>query len=180
MYNHIMTNPKVLSNQLNRLQKQQGLVAYLIFLQALVAMLGSLYFSTYGDIVKNLLARNIFPVDNGLLPCELCWYGRILMYPFVAVSLIGMMKEDRHFTDYILPLSTIGIGLGAFHYVLQKLNIANPFGCTLTNPCNALQVQYFGFITLPYLEMIAFIVITILCLVNMRLNRKVTALKKES
>src|SRR5260221_3159903 len=172
MYNHIMTNPKVLSNQLNRLQKQQGLVAYLIFLQALVAMLGSLYFSTYGDIVKNLLARNIFPVDNGLLPCELCWFGRILMYPFVAVSLIGMIKEVHHFTDYILPLSTIGIGLGAFHYALQKLNIANPFGCTLSNPCNALQVQYFGFITIPFLALTAFTIITILCLIHLWIDRQ--------
>src|SRR5260221_386142 len=125
------------------------------------------------------MAHSLFPVDNGLLPCELCWFGRILMYPFVPVSLIGMLKEDRHFTDYILPLSTIGVGLGAFHYALQKLDIANPFGCTLSNPCNALQVQYLGFITLPFLEMLAFLFITVLCIWNWRLNRKISALKKD-
>ncbi len=152
-------------------EKTQGMVAYLIFLQALVATLGSLYFSTFGDPWKNILAHNLFPVDNGLLPCELCWFARILMYPIVITSFVGMLKEDRHFTDYILPVSVLGIFLDTFHYALQKFHVVNPFGCTLSNPCNALQVQYFGFVTIPFLALVAFIVITILCLINMRLNR---------
>ncbi len=161
------------SSRLAVLERQQGTVQYLIFLQALVATLGSLYYSTFGDPVKNLMMRNAFPSDNGLLPCELCWFARILMYPIVILSFVGMIKNDKKFTDYILPLSFIGILLDTFHYGLQKFNFVNPFGCTLSNPCNALQVQYFGFITIPFLALTAFIVITTLCLMNMWLNAKI-------
>lgn len=139
-------------------------LAYLVFLQALIAMLGSLYFSTFGDPVKNILAHTLFPRDSGLLPCELCWFQRILMYPVVILSAVGMLKEDNDFVDYVLPLSIIGMLLSAYHYGLQKMNIANPFGCTLVNPCTALQVQYLGFITIPFLACTAFTVITVLCI----------------
>ncbi len=151
---------------------KQGLIAYFIFLQSLLAMLGSLYYSTFGDPVKNFMAHQLFPHDSGLLPCELCWFARILMYPMVVISIIGILKGDKRFTDYILPLSVIGILLETFHYGLQKFDFANPFGCTLSNPCNALQVQYFGFITIPFLALIGCIIITVLCVMNMRMNKK--------
>jgi hypothetical protein len=148
------------------------LATYLIFLQALVATLGSLYYSTFGDPVANLMNGSAFPWGNGLLPCELCWFGRILMYPIVITSLVGMLSEDKKYTKYVLPVSIMGILLAAYHYTLQRLNIANPFGCTLSNPCNALQVQYLGFITIPFLELIAFIVITLLALWQRKLVDK--------
>ena len=100
------------------------------------------------------------------------------MYPMTLISLIGLLKGDRKFTDYLLPLSTIGIFLEIFHYGLQKFNFANPFNCTLSNPCNALQVQYFGFITIPLLALVAFISITVLCLINMRLNHQIHSAQK--
>lgn len=162
---------------LEKIEQKQGLITYLIFLQTLLAMLGSLYFSTFGDPVKNLMARTLFPQDNGLLPCELCWFARILMYPMVLISIVGILKGDRRFTDYLLPLSVIGMGLEIFHYGLQKFSFANPFGCTLTNPCNALQVQYLGFITIPFLALIGFTIITGLCLKNWKLNRQIDTLK---
>jgi disulfide bond formation protein DsbB len=157
----------------SKLQNIQGFVTYFIFLQAFVAMLGSLYYSTFGDPVKNVLAGYPFPIGQGFTPCELCWFARILMYPIVAISAVGMVKEDRKFTNYVLPLSILGIILDFFHYGLQKLGFVNPFGCTLANPCSALQVQYFGFITIPFLALVAFIVITFLSLVNVWINRQI-------
>lgn len=149
----------------------QEMVLYFIFLFAFVSMLGSLYYSTYGDPVKNIITGQFFPIDGGFPPCELCWFARILMYPISFISLIGLVKEDKRFTDYVLPLSTIGIFLEIFHYGLQKFNFPNPFKCTMAVPCSALQVQYFGFVTIPLLALISFTAITILCLVNMRMNR---------
>lgn len=146
------------------------LVRYLIFLQSLVATLGSLYYSTFGDPVANLMASNAFPADAGFIPCELCWFARILMYPIVFISFIGLLKDDESFTDYILPMSVIGIGLEIYHYGLQKFNFATFFKCTSAVPCSALQVNYFGFITIPFLALLAFIFITILCVWNMKLR----------
>ncbi|MFQ5409937.1 MAG: disulfide bond formation protein B, partial [Anaerolineales bacterium] len=42
---------------------------------ALSAMLGSLYFSEVA----------------GFVPCKLCWYQRILMYPLTLITLVGIL-----------------------------------------------------------------------------------------
>jgi disulfide bond formation protein DsbB len=159
--------------------RSQQLVWVGIFGQSLVATVGSLYFSTFGDIVANIQSGNLFPFGDGFVPCDLCWYARILMYPIVVISYIGIAKQDRRFTDYILPLSILGILLDSYHYAIQKFPIPTFFTCSAANPCSALQVDYFGFITIPFLALVAFIVITILSLVNMRMNRRVVVKKAE-
>lgn len=161
-----------MSSLSTRLQASQPWIQYGIFLQALVATLGSLYFSTYGDIAANLMSGNLFDTSLGLVPCMLCWFARILMYPIVPISVVGMIKNDRRFTDYILPLAIPGLLLEIYHYSLQMLPIKSSFGCTMDNPCNALQVAYFGFITIPFLCLVAFAVILTLSLLNTWANRK--------
>jgi len=153
-------------------QSAQDYLLYFIFLFSFVSMMGSLYYSTYGDPVANILRGQIFPIDSGFAPCELCWFARVLMYPIVFISGVGLIKEDRKFTDYVLPLSTLGIFLEIFHYGLQKFSFPNPFRCTLSVPCSALQVEYFGFVTIPLLALVGFTLITALCVVNWKLNRK--------
>lgn len=141
-----------------------------IFVQSLLAMVGSLYYSSFGDPFVNLAAGNIFPVGGGFEPCVLCWYARILTYPMVLISYVGIAKQDRRFTDYLLPLVILGIPLELYHYAIQKLPIMTIFGCSSANPCNALQVNYFGFITIPLLALVAFIILALLVAANMYIN----------
>ncbi len=131
-------------------------------------MMGSLYYSTFGDPLANLLAGNLMPYGKGLLPCELCWFARILMYPIAIMAAVALLKDDEKVADYVLPLSILGMCLEFYHFGLQKFNFPSAFGCTLANPCNALQVQYFGFVTIPMLGLVAFSVITALCLMLKR------------
>ncbi len=161
-------------------KKYQSWLAVGIFVQSFVAMLGSLYYSTFGDPVVNWAAGSLWPADTGFTPCELCWFARILMYPLVAISYVAIAKQDRRFTDYVLPLSLTGIVLETYHYALQKLPIYNIFGCSLKNPCNAMEVNYFGFITIPLLCLIAFVVITTLAVANMYCNRIIDSSTKKS
>lgn len=156
---------------LKKIAPYQQLLWIGIFLQALVAMIGSLYFSTFGDPVKNLIAGQLFQ-GEGLHPCDLCWLARILMYPLVIITYVGIAKNDKRFTDYVLPLSFLGLLLESYHYALQKLPIPTLFGCSLANPCNALQVNYLGFITIPFLCLIAFSVIFGLSVVNTLINNR--------
>lgn len=153
--------------------KKRTLIEYGIFVQALLAMLGSLYFSNFGDPIANLLAGNFF-FPGGFYPCRLCWWARILMYPLVFVSLIGIITKDSKFVKYILPFSVVGIFLELYHYYLQKVPTATSESCSLENPCGAMEVNYAGFITIPFLCLIAFCVITVLCL----LHRRYTANRK--
>jgi len=148
------------------------IISWLIFLQALLAMLGSLYFSNFGDPVENFKMGVFWLYGYGFDPCQLCWWARILMYPIVPISLVGILRKDPNFTSYILPLALPGIFLEGFHYLLQKSSIDNPFACTGANPCSALYVDYLGFITIPFLCLVAFLVIIGLCLYHRSLVKK--------
>ena len=125
---------------------------YLAFCVALSAMLGSLY---YSEVV-------------GFVPCTLCWYQRILMYPLTLISLVGILKQDEYLPNYILPFSVIGIGVSTYHYLIQVGVLPHPSACTIGVPCNAQYVHYFGFVTIPFMALTAFILITGLMLFTKR------------
>lgn len=125
---------------------EQGM--YLSFAVALTAMLGSLYFS---EIM-------------GAIPCEYCWYQRILMYPLVLILGIAAVRKDYKQTLYVLPLSGIGMCVSLYHYLLQKTDL---FGEEAGNacgvvPCNVEYINVFGFVTIPFLALTAFVLIFIM------------------
>jgi disulfide bond formation protein DsbB len=119
---------------------------YLAFGQALAAMLGSLYFSEIA----------------GFVPCTLCWYQRILMYPLTLIILVGIIKQDEFLPNYVLPFSIIGIFVSAYHYLIQLGLFSHPSACSAGIPCDLRWVSYFGFITIPFMALTAFVVITII------------------
>jgi len=102
-----------------------------------------------------------FGRDNAFDPCQLCWWARILMFPLLPLAVMVFFSFNRPILWYIYGASLVGIFLELFHYALQKFSIPNPFGCTNANPCSALGVEYFGFMTIPFLCFIAFLVIHI-------------------
>jgi disulfide bond formation protein DsbB len=116
---------------------------------AIIATLGSLYFSEIA----------------GFIPCNLCWYQRILMYPLVVILGVGYYKGDSSVKHYALPLSIIGIIVSSTHYLHQKTNLFDRIvRCTEGVPCSGQYINWFNFITIPLLAFVAFTVITI-CLV---------------
>lgn len=143
----------------------------IIFFQALLATLGSLYYGRYGDPVVNLMSGDLFNPANGYSPCTLCRYARILMYPLTLISLVGIIKKSYDAVDYMIIPVVLGILLELYHYSLQKFPISTSAFCTKANPCNALQVDYFGFITIPFLCLIAFVVIAIVILLIKKANK---------
>ncbi|MBP6084620.1 disulfide bond formation protein B [Candidatus Gracilibacteria bacterium] len=142
----------------------QKRLAYSIFVIAFAAVLGSLYFSNFGDPVQNLIDGVFFDRSRAFEPCNLCWWARILMYPIVAISAVGIWRQDKNFTNYVLPLVFLGMPLTFYHFILQMFPFETSAFCTLANPCNALQVTYFDFITIPFLAFTAFCTITTLCM----------------
>lgn len=117
---------------------------YLAQLAATIAMLGSLYFS---EVLH-------------YIPCEWCWRQRIVMYPMALLIPMGILRRDRHLPIYTLVISAIGIGFSTFHYLLQKTSWFNSLGsCTSGVPCNVSEINWFGFVTIPFLALIAFLII---------------------
>lgn len=131
----------------------------LVFIIALTATVGSLY---YSEII-------------GLIPCVLCWYQRILMYPIVLLSLVGLRLQDPRFPYYVLPMSILGSVIAAYHYLMQMWTPAaeNTFiNCTKgSTACATIDISYVGFVTIPLLSGIAFILMTIALYLSLRVDR---------
>lgn len=134
---------------------------YAAWLQALVAMVGSLILSQVMH----------FP------PCDLCWYQRIFMYPLTFVLGVGIIRKDKNVVFYSLPLSIIGLLIASYHILLQEGLIPQslqPCGVSVVT-CGAKYLTLFGFVTIPILSFVAFSIITGLLLLHkqsMRLRLK--------
>jgi disulfide bond formation protein DsbB len=139
-----------------------------IVLQAILAMCSPLYYSNFWDPVYEYITGTWFDTSDAFFPCQLCWWARIMMFPLVPLSLIALWTKSRDILKYIYIITFPGMALEAFHYILQKpwivgqLSIENPFGCTDQIPCAAVHVDYFGVLTIPFLCLLAFLVINIL------------------
>lgn len=122
---------------------------------SLTSTLGSLYFS---EILK-------------LPPCVLCWYQRIFMYPLVIIFAVGIWKKDKNIPFFVLPLSIIGTIVAAYHNLLYyKIILESLTPCTLGISCTTKQIEWLGFITIPFLSLMAFISITILALIHKKIS----------
>lgn len=121
---------------------------WLAFIVAAVAMLGSLYYSEVA----------------GFLPCRLCWYQRILMYPLVSITLVGALRRDDYLPGYVLPLSILGMCVSTYHYLMEKGVVPASTTCSADVPCNITYVNYFGFITIAFMALVAFTLITLIML----------------
>lgn len=136
------------------MQKKENLL-FTAWAASLTAMLGSLYFS---EIV-------------GYEPCELCWYQRILMYPIVLILGIAVVKKDLKAAVYSLAFSAIGALVSLYHYGLQKVDFLTDAAPACGRvPCTGMYINWFSFVTIPFLALTAFVIIFITSL--MILKRK--------
>jgi|SRR5579872_1600979 len=121
-------------------------ILYIAWAVALAATLGSLYFS-------NILH---------FAPCVLCWYQRIFMYPLVLIIGIEILRKDKMIDVYVLPMAMIGFAISVYHNLLVWNIIPESAApCTIGVPCTTKFVDYFGFITIPFLSLISFLFIII-------------------
>lgn len=116
----------------------RGAALWLAWLVSLVTTLGSLYYSDVAHYV----------------PCELCWYQRICIYPFSVVLLVAAVRRDRTVWRYVLPVAVIGMAVAAYHTQLQAFPDQQSF-CSVLNPCTIRYVWEFGFVSLPFLALAA-------------------------
>lgn len=121
-------------------------ILFVAWIASVISMFGSLYFSEIMDFV----------------PCKLCWFQRILMYPFVIILGLAVIRKDYQIAFYTMILSAIGGCISLYHYSVQKL----PFLSTVApscgdTPCTGSYINWLGFITIPLLALIGFTIIFI-------------------
>ncbi len=79
----------------------------LAWLVALVTTTGSLYYSEHA----------------GFIPCQLCWYQRILMYPLVIILLVAWLRKDRKVWMTVVPFVVIGTGVSLYHWLVERVPV---------------------------------------------------------
>ncbi|MDY3204610.1 MAG: disulfide oxidoreductase [Arcobacter sp.] len=126
---------------------------FLAFLVSLVATLGSLFFS---EIMH-------------FIPCSLCWYQRIFMYPLVLLFLVNLLYPDDKIFKYSFPLVIIGLLISIYHNLLiYKVIPENLSPCVSGIPCSVDYLNWFGFITIPLLSFFSYTTILILLILFKR------------
>lgn len=128
-----------------------GVELWLAFAVALVAVLGSLFFSEFASFV----------------PCRLCWFQRIFMYPLVPLLLALAIRRDRRGAlFYVLPLTALGSLVSVYHLYIEAHPEAETAGCKVGGgSCAVKWIDEFGYITIPALALTAFAVISLLVVV---------------
>jgi Disulfide bond formation protein DsbB len=116
---------------------------------ALLATAGSLYFSEVA----------------GFIPCTLCWYQRIAMYPFVVLFGVALIRRARSVTG-APALAAVGALVAGYHVALEWIPSLDTGACALAVPCTYVWFREFGIFSLPTLALTAFLLILTLLLVR--------------
>ncbi len=112
---------------------------------ATTCMLGSLYFS---EIVN-------------YVPCRLCWYQRIMMYPLAIILIVAAIRRDSKVGWYAVPLAVIGGSVSTYHWLLERFPNLESGACEVAVPCEFVWFENFGFVTLPFMAFTGFFAIIV-------------------
>jgi len=119
------------------------------FLIALTATLGALFI---GEAL-------------GQMPCTLCWYQRIAMFPLVPILGLSLWRGDGISRRYALPLVLAGLALAGWHSGLYLGLIPEVIApCTKDGPSCSGPAQIILGLSIPYLSLAAFAAI-LACLI---------------
>jgi disulfide bond formation protein DsbB len=117
------------------------------FVVAAIATGGSLFYSQVARFV----------------PCEFCWFQRMLMYPLSILTLLVAARGDNRAARYLLPLPIVGAGTSIYHMLIERGVIKEPVGCFKSAPggcgVNWIANHSFGYLTIPTLALTAFLLI---------------------
>lgn len=131
-------------------------IVFFCFLIASVATLGSLFFSEIMQFV----------------PCSMCWYQRIFMYPLVVIFLINLLFPDDKVFKYAFGIVIVGLFFSIYHNLLMFGIIPESVvPCVQGVPCSTEYINWFGFVTIPFLSLVSYSLLFILLIIGKKGNK---------
>jgi disulfide bond formation protein DsbB len=120
----------------------------------IISLSGALFSLVYSEII-------------GFLPCVLCWYQRIFLFPVVFIFGAAVWYKDRKVVKYTLPLLAVGFIISVYQ------NFFYYFGESSNLPCDASGVscyqqlisEFGGYISIPMLALSSFLALITIVLV---------------
>jgi disulfide bond formation protein DsbB len=108
----------------------------------------------------------------GMMPCVLCWYQRIAMFPLVLFLGFALLQQQRAFVLPSLLLSVVGLSVASYHTALYW-NWLDPTvtPCGDGPSCKQQVLQIFGVVDLPMLSWLGFAAISLLLVWTWKVSR---------
>ena len=115
------------------------------FVVAAIATGGSLFFSEIA----------------GFVPCELCWFQRICMYPLSLLLLFLAFHADNRAARYLVAFPVVGAGVSVYHLLVENKVVGQATACLVSAPggCATKWINEFGYMTIPTLALTGFVLL---------------------
>jgi disulfide bond formation protein DsbB len=95
----------------------------------------------------------------GFVPCDLCWFQRICMYPLSLLTLFAASHGDYRFARYLLPLPVVGACVSVYHLLVENHVVATPTACKVGAGCAVKWINEFGYVTIPTIALSGFLLL---------------------
>lgn len=132
-------------------------------LVSVVATAGSLYMSEVAHFV----------------PCKLCWYQRIAMYPLPVILGSAALLRRRDVHVYVIPVATLGSVISIYHVLVERFPRLESSVCDVSNPCTVIWTRRFGYETIPTMALTAFALIVAALSIGVVSDRQLAQAEKE-
>jgi len=143
--------------------------------QALVVLAVAAWFIA-GDLIRRLLwvyelwaafvvaalatgGSLFFSEIAGFVPCDLCWFQRVCMYPLSILTLFAAFHGDYKFARYLIPLPIVGAGVSIYHLLVENHVVSTPAACKIGAGCAVKWINEFGYVTIPTLALTGFVLL---------------------
>ncbi|NQV88243.1 MAG: disulfide bond formation protein B [Parcubacteria group bacterium] len=118
--------------------------------------------------IGSLIYSNII----GYAPCELCWIQRIFLYSQVVILATALWIKDKGVIPYSIVLSICGALVALYQVYTTQLGGLSFTQCTaLEGACSKLFVNEWGFVTIPFMALVAFLLMFFI-MVNGKIHHK--------
>ena len=115
------------------------------------------FFISSSATMASLILSNILRY----VPCELCWFQRILMFPLPFIFAVALLRRDKLVYLYALPLIILGSIIALYQSLLQWNVLSETSAtCSLTNiSCGEPIINWLGFLTIPFGSLLSFVLL---------------------
>ena len=122
-----------------------GYELWAAFAVSAIATGGSLFFSEIAHFV----------------PCELCWFERICLFPLSIITLLAALAADFRVARYLLPLPLTGAGVSIYHLLVERGVVGQSTVCLASAPggCATKWIDEFGYVTIPVIALTGFLLL---------------------
>jgi len=131
---------------------------------------------TFVVVASAFIVSMVLSSVYNLVPCELCWYQRVLLFPLPLILGTALLRRDNRVYWYVLPLSITGSIIALYQSLLQWGFIGeSSIVCNGLVSCAEEQINLPGFITIPFGAFLIFMTITGLMILQLRYGKKIKA-----